>query len=154
MSAWAIDPLDIGLGTRLPLCLALLEKAYALNPDFNVSALDEVFFLIYASLPEGMGGDKQKAAMYWKQAETKQNGRSAGIYVSWAEAIDEPSQNYQEFKDMLGKALAVDIEADKANRLVNVINQRKAQWLLDHAYYYFIDAETGDEDEEWTDEDS
>jgi predicted anti-sigma-YlaC factor YlaD len=48
-----------------------------------------------------------------------------------------PAQDYDTFKDCLEKALAIDPDADPSTRLVTVINQRKARWLLDNAYNYF-----------------
>ena len=49
------------------------------------------------------------------------------------------NQNAGEFRDLLGKALAIDVNADVPDRLVNVINQRKARWLLDHVDDYFLE---------------
>jgi hypothetical protein len=39
--------------------------------------------------------------------------------------------------ECLEKSLAVDPNEDVSNRLVNIINQRKARWLLDNAYLSF-----------------
>jgi hypothetical protein len=50
----------------------------------------------------------------------------------------------------LETALALDPDADPGNRLVNIISQRKARYLLDNAGLYFIDFDTG---EDWGDED-
>ena len=43
-----------------------------------------------------------------------------------------------------GKALAIDVNANIPDRLENVINQRQARWLLDHASDYFL-VDEGDE---------
>jgi len=53
-----------------------------------------------------------------------------------------PAQNATEFKSMLEKALAVDVEADQDNRLANIVAQRRAKWLLDHVKDLFLDQET------------
>ena len=42
-----------------------------------------------------------------------------------------PTQNAAEFREMMEKALAVDPDDDPDNRLVNLIAQRRAAWLLD-----------------------
>ena len=47
-------------------------------------------------------------------------------------------QDAAEFRDLLGKALAVDVNASPPDRLQNIITQRKARWLLDHADEYFL----------------
>jgi predicted anti-sigma-YlaC factor YlaD len=147
LSAYALAPLDLALGVRLPELTALINAAYELDPDFNTSALDEFFILFYASIPEGLGGDKAKAVAYFQKALEKTQGLSAGPYVSYAQTICIPAQDYEGFKKNLEAALAIDVNADTGNRLVNIINQRKARYLLDRASYYFIDAENVDWDE-------
>jgi hypothetical protein len=39
-------------------------------------------------------------------------------------------QNVTEFKAMLAKALAIDIDADPSNRLANTLARRRAKWLF------------------------
>jgi predicted anti-sigma-YlaC factor YlaD len=151
LSAYALDPLDLALGVKLPELTALITTAYELDPDFNTSALDEFFIIFYASVPEGIGGDKSKVDIHFQRALEKTRGLSAGPYVSYAQSVCIPARDYQGFKNHLEAALAIDVDADSGNRLVNIINQRKARYLLDRAPYYFIDAESADweEWEEW-----
>jgi predicted anti-sigma-YlaC factor YlaD len=147
LSAYALDNLDLALGMKLPELTALINAAYELDPDFNTSALDEFFIIFYASIPEILGGDKSKADIYFQKALEKTRGLSAGPYVSYAQTVCVPAQDYEGFKKNLEAALAVDVNADVGNRLVNIINQRKARYLLDHASYHFIDAENAEWDE-------
>jgi predicted anti-sigma-YlaC factor YlaD len=147
LSAWSIDPLDIALGRRLPLMLSLIDTAYRLDPDFNGSALDELYLLIYASLPEAMGGDKELAAVWFNRALEKSAFLSAGPYIAWAEAVAIPAQDYGLFRDCLEKALAIDADKNKTIRMANLLSQRKARFLLDNATHYFID--TGEDAFDW-----
>jgi predicted anti-sigma-YlaC factor YlaD len=48
-------------------------------------------------------------------------------------------QDSAEYRDLLEKALAIDVNADVPDRLVNVINQRRARWLLDHIGDFFLE---------------
>jgi predicted anti-sigma-YlaC factor YlaD len=50
--------------------------------------------------------------------------------VNYAEAVDEKVQNKEEFEEMLNKALAIDAEKDPSTRLVNLLMQDRARWLL------------------------
>jgi hypothetical protein len=50
----------------------------------------------------------------------------------------------------LEKALSIDPDKDPSNRLVNIIAQQKARYLLDSAAFFFIEFDTGDD---WDDED-
>jgi predicted anti-sigma-YlaC factor YlaD len=137
MAAYSLDLFDFDLGLKIPQWGMMIERAYQLDPDYNVAALDEFLLLFYASLPEIMGGDKERAKKHFRLALEKTGGASTGAYISYANSICVPDQDYETFADCLEKALAVDPDADISTRLVTVINQRKARWLLDNAYNYF-----------------
>lgn len=137
MAAYSVDIFDFYLSSNIPKWTAMIKKAYELDPDFDVAALDEFLIIFYASLPELLGGDKERAKFHFLQAQEKTNGQSSGAYVSYAQAVFVPAQDYESYKDYLEKALEIDVDANPSTRLVNIINQRKAQWLLDNAYNYF-----------------
>ena len=137
IAAYSIDVLDFDLSARIPEWSAMVHRAYELDPDFGVAALDEFFILFYASLPELMGGDKELAKVHFQRALEKTGGNSVGAYVSYAQSICIPAQDYETFKDCLEKALAIDPNADISTRLVTILSQRKARWLLDTAYNFF-----------------
>jgi predicted anti-sigma-YlaC factor YlaD len=138
LAAYSIDVFDFELGSKIPELAAMIARAYELDPDFNRGAIDEFYILFYASLPEILGGDMARAEVHFQLALEKTQGLSAGPYVSYAQAVCVPAQDYDAFKANLEKALAIDPDGDSANRLVNVISQRKARHLLDTAYEYFI----------------
>jgi predicted anti-sigma-YlaC factor YlaD len=137
MAAYSLDLFDFELGMRLSEWRMMIERAYELDPDYNGAALDEFLLLFYASLPEIMGGDMERAKGHYRRALEKTGGASTGAYISYAQAICVPAQDYEAYKDCLEKALAVDPDDDISVRLVTIINQRKARWLLDNAYFYF-----------------
>ncbi|MCL2440806.1 MAG: TRAP transporter TatT component family protein [Treponema sp.] len=137
LSAYSIDLLDFELSARIPEWNAMIHRAYELDPDFGGYSLDEFLIIFYASLPEVMGGDIEKAKVHFQRAVEKSRGNSTGAYVSYAEFISVPAQDYDTFKDYLEKALAIDPDIDKSARLVNIITQRRARWLLDNAWLYF-----------------
>jgi len=137
MAAYSIDILDFELNARLAEWTVMVQRAYELDPNFGGAALDEFFILFYASLPDLLGGDKERAEFHYRRALEKTGGKSAGAYIAYAQSLCIPAQDYDTFKDCLEKALAIDPDADPSNRLVTIINQRKARWLLDNAYNYF-----------------
>ena len=53
------------------------------------------------------------------------------------ESYDVTEEQYELFKEYLEKALAINPDEDESSRLVTIINQRKARWLLDNAYINF-----------------
>lgn len=136
LSAYSIEPLDLSVGMRVGGVLTLARHAYTLDPDFNEGALDGLFLLYYASIPEGMGRDMDAAKRHYEAALEKSRYLSASPYVSWAQAVCIPAQDYRGFRDNLEAALA--IKPPPSNRLVNILAQRKARFLLDNAENYFI----------------
>jgi predicted anti-sigma-YlaC factor YlaD len=137
LAAFSLDVLDFDLSMHLPEWSAMILRAYELDPDYGGTALDEFLIIFYASLPELLGGDKEKAKFHYQRVMEKTGGNSAGAYVSYAQSICIPAQDYETYKDCLEKALAIDPDADISTRLVTIISQRKARWLLDNAYNYF-----------------
>jgi predicted anti-sigma-YlaC factor YlaD len=139
LSAYALNPFDLDLGMRIPELSALIARAYELDPDYNFGTLDEFYLLFYASLPEGMGGDMEKAEFHYKKALEKSKGLTAGPYVSYAKAVAVPAQDYERFKSCLEAALAIDTETESANRLVNIIAQNRAKYMLENAAEFFAE---------------
>jgi predicted anti-sigma-YlaC factor YlaD len=139
LSAYALNPFDLDLGMRLPELTAAMARAYELDPDFNRGALDDFYVLFYASVPLGLGGDPSKVEIHYRRALEKTGYLAAGPYVSYAQAVCIPAQDIETFKSCLESALAINIKKDRANRLVNIISQRKARYLLNHAPDFFAD---------------
>jgi predicted anti-sigma-YlaC factor YlaD len=138
-AAYSIDVFDFSLGYNIPEWGAMMARAYELDPDFNEGVIDEFYILYYASLPDSMGGDMGKAEIHFNRALEKTGGLSAGAYVSYAKAVcaNAENQDYDGFVENLEKALAIDPDQNKSNRLVNILSQRKAKYMLDTAYEYF-----------------
>jgi predicted anti-sigma-YlaC factor YlaD len=149
LSAFAINPFDLGLGIRIMEFYALVERAYELDPNFNNGALDEFLLLFHASIPAGMGGDISKVETHFQRAVEKSQGTSAGTFVAYAQSICIPAQNHDMFKEMLERALSIDVNANPSNRLVNIISQRKARFLLDNAARFFIFLGSDDNWDDW-----
>ena len=95
---------------------------------------------------------EKKAREHYKKALKISRGVQATLHVNLATAVSTKNQNIKEFKDLLNKALDVDVNKEPKFRLVNILAQRKAQWLLDHLDNYFLidsdEEEDDDEDEE------
>jgi len=153
LSAFSLDPFDLDLGIRIMEFYSMVERAYELNPDYNNGALDEFLMLFNAAVPSGMGGDASKVDTYFQRALEKSKGTSVGAYVAYAQAVCIPAQNYDKFKEMIDKALEIDVNANPSSRLANIISQEKAQFLLDSAGRFFIFLGSDDDWSDWDDND-
>ena len=54
--------------------------------------------------------------------------------------ISVGAQNKKEFQELLNKALEIDVNKAPAQRLANVIGQRRAKWLLSRTDELFVEA--------------
>jgi predicted anti-sigma-YlaC factor YlaD len=140
LAAYSLDPFDLDLGFKIPELSTLIKRAYELDPDYNNGTLDEFFVLFYGALPPTLGGNIELAKKHYALAIEKSKGNSAGPYLSYAESIAIPAQDYEAFKTNLKAALAVDINKIKGatNKLAQKISQRRARYLLKNADLYFI----------------
>jgi predicted anti-sigma-YlaC factor YlaD len=146
MGAFALDPFDMKLGLTLPGAAALMECVLKLDKNFGEGSIHDFYILYYGSLPDYMGGDVKKAREHFKKSIKNAEHQSASPYISLATTVSVKEQNVEEFTQLLKKALEIDPEADPDNRLVNILNQRKARWLLEHVDDYFLPKEPEEED--------
>jgi predicted anti-sigma-YlaC factor YlaD len=137
LAAFSIDVFNFELGASIPKWRAMIDRAYELYPDFNNGAINEFYILLYAALPEILGGNRAMAEVHFNRAVQKTGGLSAGPFVSFARAVNVPAQDYDAFRANLERALQIDVDENPSIRLVNILAQRRAQHLLNHAYLYF-----------------
>jgi predicted anti-sigma-YlaC factor YlaD len=136
--AVSIDSFDLALAFRIPSVLALLEQASQIEPEFNNGAIHELLIQVYASIPEGMGGSREKAVKSFSRAVEIQQGRSASPYVSLATSVALPAQDFDWFIELMNAALAIDPDDFPELRLMNTLSRQQARWYLDHIGDFFI----------------
>jgi predicted anti-sigma-YlaC factor YlaD len=124
-----VDKPDIVID--MPVVRALADRALALDESWSKGAIHEMFVSL-DSLPEALGGSPTKAREHFARAVELQKGLSPGPYVALATGVALPAQDRAEFEKLLQAALAVDPEKDPSVRLVTLVQQRRAQALLDH----------------------
>lgn len=117
---------------------AMMTRALALDERFDGGAIHEAMVILEAA-PAMMGGSLERAKVHYDQALALSQGKKAGPYVTWAENVSVQTQNRAEFTRLLEQAIALDPDADRANRLANRVLQKRARWLLAHADDLFLD---------------
>jgi predicted anti-sigma-YlaC factor YlaD len=149
MLYWTAASLGLAISTskgspemigQLPLVEMMVNRIVELDETFDNGAVPEMLITLEAAR-SGVKLEDQEAAMrkHFDRAIEISKGKRAGTYVSFAENADELAQNAAEFKSMLDKALAIDVDADPTTRLANVIAQRRARWLLAHQSDLFLE---------------
>jgi hypothetical protein len=133
-AAWALaisnGKEDMQLVSELPAPEALMRKALELDEAWDDGAIHEFFVTFEAARP---GGTEAGARAHLDRAQALAHGRRLGVQVSWAEGPLVQAQRREEFEQVLKAVLAADPGASKPDRLANLIAQRRAKLLLDHA---------------------
>jgi len=129
---------DPALLADYPAVRALFARAFELDPDYDEGALHEALIAL-ESVPEPMGGSRERARARFTDAVRLSRGHKAGPYVSLATGVVVAEQNRKEFETLLRAALAIDPDAVPRLRLANLIMQRRARHFLARADYLFFE---------------
>ena len=128
---------DAALLARLPEVDAMLQRALALDEAWSDGALHE--FAISLAGAEPVAADPAVLDSHYERAVELAAGSRAGVYLTFAEAVAIPKQDRKQFSELLSRALAVDVAAHPEQRLLNIVAQKHARWLLDHADDLFLE---------------
>ncbi len=121
-----------------PIVDALAQRALALDPSWGLGSIHE-FLISWESGRSSIGGSMEKAVEHYHEAVALSKGLKASPYVTYAESIAVPDQDRQAFEGALEKALAVDSTEPNDQRLVNILMQKRARWLLPRVDELFIE---------------
>jgi predicted anti-sigma-YlaC factor YlaD len=141
-SAISLSKDNPDLVADLPLVEAMIDRALELNEAFDDGAIHS-FLITYEMTRPGVPGDPaERAKKHFDRAMELSHGQDAGPLVSFAEAVCVQKQDLKGFQDCLRQALAIDVNQHPANRLVNLVMQRRAKWLLSRTDQLFLIPET------------
>ena len=124
---------DSKLMAELPAAAAMVQRALDLNEAWNGGSLHEFFIAYDGGRSAAMGGSMERARKHFARAVELSGGLRASPYVGLAETVCVGEQKKAEFNQMLDKALAVDPDKKPEWRLLNLVEQRRARWLKEHA---------------------
>lgn len=125
---------DPKLLARLPEVEALVARALALDETWGEGALHELAI----QLGSVTGAGKPALARHYQRALELSGGDRASLFIAYAEAVALPEQNRAEFVALLNRALAIDVDAHPDQRLLNVLAQQQARWLLSRLDELFL----------------
>jgi predicted anti-sigma-YlaC factor YlaD len=129
---------DPQLVADLPAVSALIDRALAVGESWDGGAI-HAFLITYTMARPDVTEDREaRARVHFDRAVQLTQGKAAGPYVAWAEAICLPKEDRACFDQAIGSALAIDPDADPGMRLVNTVMQRRAAWLRDHVDHWIL----------------
>ncbi|HEY1585972.1 MAG TPA: TRAP transporter TatT component family protein [Polyangia bacterium] len=126
---------DMQLVGDLPIVAALMKRALALDESWEEGAIHE-FFITYDA---AQGDGKAAAKKHFERALELSHNKKLSPYVTYAEAVCVDAQDKKEFVRLLDKVIAFDVDSDLDHRLVNIIAQRRARWLMSRIADLFAD---------------
>ena len=156
------DPFDIELVTTLDKAVLLLFRSLELEetnpgihdamiqvqmtlPSVVIAAMRERSPAAAAFMDEyyknaGVAEDPKKQALYhYYRALSLSDNKNPSPHITMATAVSIKEQDVESFRDYIGKALAIDPEAAPETRLMTILYQEKAQWLLENIENFFLE---------------
>jgi predicted anti-sigma-YlaC factor YlaD len=138
--AVSLGKTDPELIARRPQIEALIDRAFALDPDWGKGSLHELLMSYEPSRGGGTGAEGlRRAREHFERAIALGAGEKASPFVGFAEGVSVQEQKRQEFIDLLNRALAIDVNEIPANRLANIVMQERARWLLSRVDELFLE---------------
>ena len=119
---------------------ALAERALALDETWNYGSIHELMLTV-ESQGEALGGSEDRARRHFARAVEIQKGLAPGPYVSLAMGIAKGKQDRPEFERLLKAALAIDPEKNPDQRLITLIMQNRARFLLANVDQFILSDE-------------
>ncbi len=135
-SAWALaiasGKTDMALVSQLPVPVAMMERALALDEAWNEGAIHEFFVAYDATRSAAEGGGPERARQHLERAEALSMNKKLGPRVSYAEGVLVQRQDRAEFVRVLEEVVRADPGEVPRYTLANVLAQRRARALLAH----------------------
>jgi predicted anti-sigma-YlaC factor YlaD len=126
------------LVAQIPAMEALMDRALELDDSYNRGAI-HTFLITYEMSRQGAAGDPAaRARAHFERAMALAEGTSAAPLVTLAEAVAVRQQDVKEFESLLNRALAMNPDANPDTRLLNLVMQRRARWLLSRKTELFL----------------
>jgi predicted anti-sigma-YlaC factor YlaD len=141
-SAWALaisnGKGDMALVAQLPIPVAMMERALALDESWGEGSIHEFFVSYDATRSAAEGGGPERARQHLDRALALSGGKKLGPRVAYAEGVLVQAQDRAQFTRMLQEVVRADAEAVPKYRLANILAQRRARALLAHADELFL----------------
>src|SRR5262249_6824601 len=105
---------------------------------FDHGAVHTFMITFEMSRPGAGTNAAAQSRRHFERALALSNGTDASPYVALAEAVTIQTQDVKQFESLLNQALAINPDAHPENRLVNLVMQRRARWLLSRKSDLFL----------------
>ena len=143
-AAIALSKDDPDSVAQVPQLEALIDRAYALEPDWQRGTLHS-FLVTYEMARQGAAGKPaDRARVHFERALALGKGHDPSPLVAFAESVSVQEQNRAEFRQLLERAIAIDPQRQPEQQLMTLVMQRRARWLLSRIDELFLVNEPND----------
>jgi predicted anti-sigma-YlaC factor YlaD len=122
----------------VPIVQALVDRAETLNADYDHGSLQSFLISFESARTDRTGNLDARIKQHFDRAMALSQNQLAGPLVSYAEAVSVKNQNVKEFQSLLNQALQINPDARPEWRLVNLVAQKRARWLLSRTDDLFL----------------
>ena len=122
----------------LPQVGAMIDRALALDESWDRGAIHSFLVTFEMARPTGEGDRVERARRHFNRAVELSGGKLASPYLSFAESVCIEQEDQAQFESLLRAALAINPDEQRSSRLVNLVMQRRARWLLSRVDKYFL----------------
>jgi predicted anti-sigma-YlaC factor YlaD len=129
---------------ELPNVEAMIDRALVLDEGFGDGAIHSFLISYEMSRPGGVGDPAARSKARFDRAMALSKEGLAGPLVSLAEAVSVQQQDLKGFESLLNRAMAINPDAKPEWRLLNLVAQRRAKWLLGRADQLFLNANSAE----------
>ena len=136
--AMSLQVNDSEVSADQPIVEALARRALELDEGWGLGSIHE-FFVSWESARSTIGGSVERAREHYEKALLFSKGRRAFPYLTYAESVSVARQDKAEFRELLEKALAIDVSRPGDQRLANLLAQKRARWQLGRLDELFIE---------------
>ncbi len=123
---------------QIPAMEALIDRALELDEGYANGSIHTFLITYEMSRARASGEPAARARKHFERAMELSQGKDASPLVAFAEAVTIQIQDQKKFESLLNRAVAIDPGVDPQNRLVNLVMQRRARWLLSRKSELFL----------------
>jgi hypothetical protein len=138
-AAIASDKQNMDLVADLSLIEPMMRRCLALDETYQDGAAHEFMIAFEGGRRAAQGGSVEHARAHYARAVALTGGRKLSVIVSLAEHVAVRLNDRREFESLLHQALAFDVDTAPAQRLANLIAQRRAAFLLSQVDNLFLE---------------
>lgn len=129
---------DSDVSADQPIVEALARRALELDPCWGLGSIHE-FFVSWEAGRSTIGGSVDRARDHFEKDLACAQGRRAFPYVTYAESVSVARQDKAQFRELMEKALAIDVSHPDDQRLANLLAQKRARWQLGRLEELFVE---------------